>query len=88
MSDERFMRLCHVRRRFSNAGLYLDARASWSSPRFHCPGARRRFALRAGRRTASFSPQQFEEFEMNTRGLPTEAGGDAVETAQMRRSEW
>jgi hypothetical protein len=35
-------------------------------------------ALRAGRRTASFSPQQFEEFEMNTRRFPTDAGGDAA----------
>ena len=88
MSEERIIRLCHVRRRFSNAGSYLDARTGRSSPRFPCPGARRRFALRADRRTASFGPQQVEEFEMDTRGLPTDAGGDAVETAQMRRPEW
>jgi len=38
--------------------------------------------------TASFSPQLREEFEMNARRLPADAGSDAVEAAQMRRSEW
>src|ERR1700722_10996408 len=84
MSD---LRLWHVRGGISNAGPYLDARTGRPPARITYPGAVRPPRLRTGRGSASFFPQQLNEFEMDARGLPTDAGGDAVETAQMRRPE-
>src|ERR1700686_3922011 len=87
-NEEQMISLWHARRGASNAGAYLGTRISRASPRLPCPGARRRRRLRTDCRSASFVPQQGDEFAMDTRRLPADAGGDTVETAQMRRPEW
>src|ERR1700722_8001243 len=86
-SKQQTIGLWHMRRGVSNGGGYLGMHISRSSRRLPSPDARRRPRRRTGRGTAGFGAQQRDEFAMDTRGLPTDAGGNAVEPAQMRRPE-